>query len=170
MLYEVITWDSCRKNKIEIIVTKYPINLDFHGIEKYVKEQGVAFKYYGNTEDVEKTMECIPLDIEGKQDSRDSFLRCSRANRCISLDNGKIYTCSLIPYVKYFNQHFGKNLEVSPDDYIEIEKVKDLDEILTFISKPVAFCRFCNIKGTIWDIGYGISKKDINEWTTSNDK
>lgn len=158
-------WEGCRKNDIHIVVTKYPVKLDYRAIEEHVKAQGVVFSYYGNTEDVDKTMQCVPLDMEGKQDGQDSFLRCSRANRCISLDGGKIYTCSLIPYVKYFNKHFNKELIVSPNDYIDIYKVESIDEILDFVCKPMPFCRYCNIKGTIGDIGFGVSKKEISEWT-----
>jgi hypothetical protein len=43
--------------------------------------------------------------------------------------------------------------------------VKNIDEILFFICKPMPFCSFCNQKGIIWDIGYGVSKKEISEWT-----
>jgi MoaA/NifB/PqqE/SkfB family radical SAM enzyme len=161
-------WESCKKNNIQIIVTKYPVNFDYKSTEQYVKARGVEFSFYGNTETEVKTMQCLPLDLEGKQNARDSFLRCSRANRCVSLDNGKIYTCSLIPYIKHFNSHFNKSLIVSVDDYIEIDKAKNLDEIMTFISKPMPFCRYCKLKGTIWDIGYGVSKKAITEWTGTN--
>jgi MoaA/NifB/PqqE/SkfB family radical SAM enzyme len=158
-------WESCRKNNIEIMVTKYPIKLDHDRMEQHVGAQGVTFSFYGNTRSVPKTMQCAPLDVAGKQDPRDSFLRCSSANRCISLDNGKIYTCSLIPYVKYFNAHFGKNLLVTEHDFIDIYKVQSIGEILKFVAKPMPFCRYCNRKGMIWDIGFGISKKDITEWT-----
>lgn len=158
-------WESCKKNNIQIVVTRYPIKLEHDVIEKHVEEKGVEFSFYGSTGTVAKTMQCSPLDVSGKQDPRDSFLRCNSANRCISLDNGKIYTCSLIPYVKYFNSRFNKNLVVSEKDSIDIYKVKDIDEILKFVSKPMPFCRYCNRKGTIWDIGFGISKKDITEWT-----
>ena len=158
-------WEACRNYKIEIIVTKYPIQLDFDKIKQKAQAQHVTFSFYGNTETVEKTMECLPLDLEGKQDPKDSFLRCARANRCVSLDNGKIYTCSLIPYVKYFNDEFGQNLAVTSNDFLDLHQAKNLEEILNFVCKPMPFCRFCNIKGTIWDIGYGISKKDISEWT-----
>ena len=158
-------WEACRNYKIEIIVTKYPIQLDFDKIKQKALAQHVTFSFYGNTETVEKTMECLPLDLEGKQDPKDSFLRCARANRCVSLDNGKIYTCSLIPYVKYFNDEFGQSLAVTSNDFLDLHQAKNLEEILKFVCKPMPFCRFCNIKGTIWDIGYGISKKDISEWT-----
>lgn len=158
-------WESCRTHKIEIIVTKYPINVDYDKIAQRAKEQGAPFSFYGNTEVVAKTMECLPLDLKGKQDPRDSFLRCARANRCISLDNGKIYTCSLIPYVKYFNEYFNQNLTVTTNDYLKLHQATSLEEILNFVSKPMPFCRYCNIKDTIWDVGYGVSKREISEWT-----
>lgn len=158
-------WESCRKNNIQIIVTKYPVNVDYQNIKQLAKEKGITFSFYGNTETVDKTMQCLPLDLAGKQNAKDSFLRCARANRCISLDNGKIYTCSLIPYVKYFNKYYNKQLEVSSKDYIDIYSAKSLNEILHFVSQPMPFCRYCNIKGTIDNIEFGISKKDITEWT-----
>jgi hypothetical protein len=63
------------------------------------------------------------------------------------------------------NLPFGKNLEVTQDDYMDIYKAKDMDEIMNFLCRPMPFCLYCNKKGTIWDIGYGVSKKDIIEWT-----
>ncbi|MDR1357309.1 MAG: radical SAM protein [Tannerellaceae bacterium] len=158
-------WESCRNNNIQIIVTKYPIKFDHDAAEAFVRKQGVAFDYYGSTGSVSKTMQCSPLDIEGKQDPRESFLMCNSANRCISLSEGKIYTCSLIPYIKYFNSYFKQNLAVTENDYIDIFEAKNIDEIMNFLCKPMPFCRYCNKKGMIWDIGYGVSKKDITEWT-----
>lgn len=157
-------WESLRKNNIEVVVTKYPIKIDHDAMEKHVRAQGVAFSFYGSTNSVEKSMQCSPLDLEGKQDPKDSFLRCGSANRCIAVDNGRLYTCSVIPYVKYFNESFGKQLQVADKDYIDIYQVESIDQILEFIAKPMPFCRYCNKKGMIWDIGYGISKKDIREW------
>jgi MoaA/NifB/PqqE/SkfB family radical SAM enzyme len=157
-------WESCRQNRIQIVVTKYPIRLDHDALERHVRRQGVAFEFYGRTRSVPKTMQCSPLDLSGSQDARDSFLRCNSANRCCALDNGRIYTCSLVPYIKYFNAYFGRNLAVTPDDYMDIYKAQSIDEILHFLSTPKPFCRYCNRKGTIWDIGYGISQKDITEW------
>lgn len=157
-------WETCRKNNIEIIVTKYPIKLDFDAIRNKAESENIKFSFYGNTEKIDKTMQCTPLDLEGKQNGKDSFLRCSRANRCVAMDNGKMYTCSLIPYVKYFNTQFNKDLKITNKDYLDIYKVKNADEILDFLCKPMPFCRYCNIKGTIYDIGYGISKKEISEW------
>jgi MoaA/NifB/PqqE/SkfB family radical SAM enzyme len=158
-------WEACRVNKIEIVVTKYPIKLDHEAIKEHVKQQGVAFSFYGNTEVVPKTMLLEPLDLNGRQEPTDSFLRCNRANYCIALDNGKIYPCSLIPYVKYFNAKFSTDLEVTSHDYMDVHKAGNITEILDFMSKPVPFCRYCNQKGTVWDVGFGISKRTVDEWT-----
>jgi len=157
-------WDTCKQSGIEIVVTKYPIKINYEEIEQLSEKQGVKFSFYGTTADIGKNMQCLPLDLYGKQNARDSFLRCSRANRCVSMDNGRIYTCSLIPYVKYFNAHFGENLPVTESDYMDIYKAKNMDEILNFLCHPMPFCRFCNQKGIIWDIGFGVSKKEIGEW------
>lgn len=158
-------WECCKENHIHIIVTKYPVKIDYGKIERLAASHGVSFSYYGSTEVVEKTMQCVPLDLEGRQDGRDSFLRCSRANRCIALDSGRLYTCSMIPYVKYFNERFHKNLAVSENDFLDIYRVETIEEILAFICRPMPFCRYCNIKGTILDIPFGISKKEMKEWT-----
>ncbi|MCL2131481.1 MAG: radical SAM protein [Lentimicrobiaceae bacterium] len=158
-------WNACRQNAIEIVVTKYPINIDYEAIKQLAERQGVKFRFYGSTAEVAKTMQCMPLDLSGKQNACDSFLRCSSANRCVSMDNGRIYTCSLIPYIKYFNAHFGQNLPVTEDDFMDIYKAENMEEILKFLCRPMPFCRFCNQKGMIWDIGYGTSKKEISEWT-----
>jgi len=158
-------WDACRQNAIEIVVTKYPLKIDYEAIKQLAEKQGITFSFYGTTADIAKNMQCMPLDLSGRQNARDSFLRCSRANRCVSMDNGRIYTCSLIPYIKYFNAYFGENLPVTEADYMNIHKAKNMDEILNFLCRPMPFCRFCNQKGMIWDIGYGTSKKEISEWT-----
>ncbi len=158
-------WETCRHNNIKIVVTKYPIKINHEALAKLTAKEHVQFEFYGSTSSIAKNMQCVPLDINGKQNAHDSFLRCSSANRCIALDNGKIYTCTTIPYVKYFNAHFGKELPLSEKDYMDIYNVKNINEILEFLSKPMPFCRFCNQKGIILDIGYGVSKKEISEWT-----
>lgn len=161
-------WESCRRNNIEIVVTRYPVKINHAAIEQLAKSKNVRFSFYGNTREIEKSMQCMPLDTSGKQNGMDSFLRCASANRCIALDNGRIYTCTTIPYVKYFNASFNKNLNITDRDSLDIHTVSSIDEILDFICQPMPFCRYCNQKGIIWDIGFGVSQKNIEEWTGRN--
>jgi hypothetical protein len=80
------------------------------------------------------------------------------------LVDGKLYTCARIAYIKYFNDYFGQDIEVTERDYIDIYKARNMDEIFDFLCSPMPFCRYCGIKHTIWDIGWSTSKKDISEW------
>jgi MoaA/NifB/PqqE/SkfB family radical SAM enzyme len=158
-------WQSCKKNNAKICITKYPINLDFDAIKQLASTHNVELEYYTNTEVQIKTMYCFPLDTTGKQDYKDSFSLCFKANECITLNNGKIYTCPTIPCVQYFNSYFNQNLQVSPDDYIDIYKVNTINEIFDFLCKPKPFCRYCNIRSIVYGLEWGISKKYISEWT-----
>jgi hypothetical protein len=154
-------WKNCKKNNIDIWITKYPIKLDMEGIKRYSRKFGVRVNYFDKAV---KTMWKIPLDMDGGQDGRKNFNSCSQANWCVSLQDGKLFTCGTIPYIRHFNKYFGKKLPVTEYDYIDIHKAKNIGEILEFLCKPVPFCRFCNIENITRDLNWDISKKDISEW------
>ena len=40
-------WSSCRENNIHIVVTKYPISINFERVEETAKDKKVAFSYFG---------------------------------------------------------------------------------------------------------------------------
>jgi organic radical activating enzyme len=158
-------WNCCAKNNIEIVVTKYPININ-HGVIKNLAGQfSVKFSYYGDTGENLKEMYCDPLDLEGKQNIKTNFIRCHRANNCIELNDGKLYTCAAIPNIKYFNSYFNKDLKVTENDYIDIYKAKDVNEVLNFLCRPPSFCRYCNINHRRRSIKWSVSRKELAEWT-----
>jgi MoaA/NifB/PqqE/SkfB family radical SAM enzyme len=157
-------WEICNKNNIKIVVTKYPINLQFSKIEQVAKKHNVILNYYGETELIPRMLHKVPLNISGNENQQKSFELCYKANSCISLDEGRIYTCPTVPYIKYFNKQFGTDLTISNEDYIDIYKIKTLDEIFEFLCKPIPFCRYCNTKGMVYRIDWSVSKKEISEW------
>jgi MoaA/NifB/PqqE/SkfB family radical SAM enzyme len=154
-------WHNLKKNNAKIAITQYPIKLDFEEIKKRANKYEVPFEWYfqGN-----KTMQKRPFDLEGTQDIEDNFDICHMANTCIQLRDGKLFTCVNPTYISIFNEYFGKNMEVSDKDYIDIYKAKNKDEILNFLAKPIPFCRYCNIKEMVCGLEWRISKKDISEW------
>ncbi|MGL5271454.1 MAG: radical SAM protein [Selenomonadaceae bacterium] len=158
-------WKSCKENNIIISSTKYPIKIDYEKIEEYMKSKDVVFEFGDNTGIIEKTLHCWPIDIDGKQDPRISFEVCQRANNCISLKQGKMFTCTVIPNICHFNSFFGSALQVSDADSIDIYKAKSAQEILDFFARPVPFCKYCDTLHVKNNIKWDISKKDINEWT-----
>lgn len=154
-------WETCLKNNIEVLITEYPINLKYKEIEKKAKSNNVRLKYYFSGE---KTLQKRPFDLQGKQNIEENIKICHMANICVQLRNGKLFTCVPIAYVSIFNEYFNKNLEVTENDFIDIYKVKNKDEIFNFLNKPVPFCRYCNILGIELGIEWGQSKKEITEW------
>jgi predicted aldo/keto reductase-like oxidoreductase len=87
------------------------------------------------------------------------------ANYCIELVNGKLFTCCYAAHISDFNKYFNQNLEITNKDYIDIYEANSIDEILRFLSQPIPFCRYCNWEKMEKSITWGMSKKEIIEWT-----
>jgi hypothetical protein len=106
----------------------------------------------------------LPKDMNGCQNITDNINLCLVANFCIFLKDGKLSTCCLPLLIDRFNNYFGKNINVSEDDFIDIYKAESIGEIYRFLSKPMPFCRYCKIRA--WEVGieWGVSKKEISEW------
>lgn len=164
-----IFWTVLKENKTGLMVTKYPIKLDYDALRKKVEEHGIVWEYLGASESG-RSLWHFPLDLTGKQDAVDSFLHCANANSCHTLERGRLYTCSIAPNIKAFNRFFGKNVPLTDDDGIDIYKVETADEILKFLAKPINFCRYCNVKYRTYDHPWKVSSKKIDEWTINMDR
>lgn len=157
-------WNCCKENRIKISVTKYPIKMDYLEIEAMCKAKGVEFEFFGSAVN-DKHMSYYPLDTEGNQNVKENFYSCNMANKCITLKNGILYPCVLPANIIHFNRYFGKSLNVSEKDGVNIYEAKSKDEILDFLSKPIPFCRYCNVKRRTYDNRWEQSRLEIEEWT-----
>jgi MoaA/NifB/PqqE/SkfB family radical SAM enzyme len=157
-------WETCKQTNVGINVSRYPIQIDIDGIKMKAKTYGIRFDYVGGSDVPVKLMWKYPLDLEGKQSLNRSYAICTQINRCITMKDGKIYPCNTIAGIGHFNKYFNKNLEVMPDDVLELHNVKDINEIYAFLHTSKPFCRYCNRKGVVFGIKYGSSKKEITEW------
>jgi len=157
-------WKICFEQKIKISLTKYPVNLDYQKIESIVEKWGVEFEYHGYSMVEEKVLWKERLDPTGSQNATEMFKCCGRANNCIVLDKGRLYTCTMIPFVRHFNNFFNENIKVSEQDSIDIYKAKNAAEIFDFLSKPVPCCRYCDIYHNEYGIKWEQSRLDKGEW------
>ena len=155
-------WNLCREMNIEIVISNYPVKINFLSIFDIAKKYNV--KIYYKTKKPQ-TMYKWTFDVEGKQCADRSFYKCFLGNNCFQIDNGKLYTCVMIPSVKHFNKYFNKKMEVMPGDYIDIYSTESLEEMLGFLATPVPFCKYCNIDKISYGQEWGPSKYDISEWT-----
>ena len=157
-------WDACKKYRLGIMPTKYPVAVDYDELQRMAEVHGVPYQYLGSSESG-RTLWHFPLDLTGSQDMRDSFLNCRNANQCLTLENGRLYTCSIAPNIKAFNDYFGKHLDLTEEDGIDIYNAKSGDEVLEVMARPMPFCRYCDVKHRTYDHPWEVSKKDIKEWT-----
>lgn len=158
-------WNTCKLNHVILELTKYPINFNYDEVENLAEQHNVRLIYYSGG-DVIKTSVHKPLDLEGKQDKYDNYHNCWNANsECIMLKKGKIYTCTMIPNLQTFNNYFKQNIEVTEKDYIDIYKDITAEDILEFLCNPMPACRYCKVRE--WTSGHkwGITEKNIKEWT-----
>ncbi|GHV42896.1 hypothetical protein AGMMS49546_22980 [Spirochaetia bacterium] len=139
------------------MISGYPIKLDKKQIANTAKQYKIDLTFSPPTH-----WGKYIIDINGTQNIKNKFRRCRFANTCIALEDGKLFTCARIPNIKYFNRYFNENLKVTESDYIDIYKARDMHEIFSFLSSPPPFCRYC--PGEV-SSEWGISKKEITEWT-----
>lgn len=157
-------WESCKKNNITIVLTRYPIPADYDRADELMRKHEITYQYC-NTPGRPKKSSHYPLDLRGMKDPRQSFLTCDMANRCIFLRDGRLYTCVVIPNIRHFNEYFHQNLEVSPLDSIDIYQARSGAEIMRFLASPPPFCRYCDVLRRTVLHEWGLSNKDIREWT-----
>lgn len=158
-------WQALKEYDITLYVTTYPINLNFDEIDKKARDLNLKYKrfYMFGTNATEKVSVHHPFKIDGNVNKND-YIQCYHFNKCITLRQGKIFTCPIIPYSQHFNKYFKQNLQITAADYIDIYKAKTFEEIANFCATRSNFCSYCDVtkrKG----YPYAISKKDIKEWT-----
>ena len=115
----------------------------------------------------EKKFSFIALDRKGSQDREHSFRNCWHAAFRVFLREGKIYPCPVAANIHHFNGHFGEKdkFQLTENDCIDIYQVKSEEEIVAFLSKPIDFCRFCDIgRRTEPLYTLTVTKKEQSEW------
>ena len=156
-------WRSCNANNIIISVSQYPIQLNKKAIREISKANRVKVVFTGST--ATDRMCKLPIDLSGGQDMKKSHRKCAiNWGCCVTLRDGKIYTCCIAAHIKFFNKYFNQNLVIGENDYVDIYKVNNKKEIIDFLEKPFPFCRYCITSQTKFAQRWGVSKKEITEW------
>ena len=162
-------WDICKKNNIRIVISNYPVKIKYEIIKEKALNFNVELRMYkdkimlkegGSASQWAK----IPIDINGLQNNKESFGKCFLAGICFQLAGGKIYKCARIAYINYFNAAFDKLLNIDENDYVDIYKVENINEILFQLTKPASFCRYCKADNITWDNKWNVSKRILDEY------
>ncbi|MEE0922504.1 MAG: radical SAM protein [Paludibacteraceae bacterium] len=154
-------WEVCAKFHIDIIVSYYPINLDYTLIYKLATKNNVTVKIDIDTGI--KKFRNFKMDISGKQMCIRSWYHCTHANASVNLFEGKLYTCDITAHSIHLAKHFNLPLEYTDKDYNDIYQEEDMGNILKKLNRPHPFCKYCNPQDSEI-IDWHISTKEINEW------
>lgn len=158
-------WLACKKNNISIGISRYPIKLNLTKIFSLGEKYGVKIFFYGGTIDKYKTMFKLALDLEGKQDAAEMSRICwQNKGGCSFFGDGKLFQCTTAGHIHRLSDYFNLGLYVSEEDYIDIYKAKNGQEIIDFYKKVIPFCKHCDIRNQKENLPFEISKKEVSEW------
>lgn len=152
-------WKTCRDNKISIALTRYPVKFDYDNVEQVCKENKVNCEVFGDRS-MQDSFFKLPLDPDKKQIKWLSHFRCCSFG-CVTIDKGKIFPCSQAACVGHLNKKFGLDFRWEKGDYINVDDLKDINEIIKLRIKPIPFCGYCKHQTFT---PYGPSRREKEEW------
>ena len=154
-------FETCKRNNIQIEISKYPISINYAKIQEITTNHGLKCQIFANYN--EKGFSNASLNPDSKLSYKKQYMNCILSNACVTLEKGKLYYCSLPAYVYLYNQNFGETFSNSGDSISIYEHNKK--EILDFLRTPHPFCRYCDIKYRDSHIQkWDTSKKEKAEW------
>ena len=157
-------WKTCRENNVQIVVTKYPLQLDFDGMKKKAEEEMVEFKFFEDTDagQIKRSFKKT-INLNGDCNPAESFANCHISNYGNMLLDGKFYGCAFsVQSTRIFNKRFNQNLRLAEEDYLDIYKVNKKEEFFKYAARPKYFCRYCSGKSPVFP--WERSKQNIDEW------
>lgn len=151
-------FSKLKENSIIVLITKYPINVNYNEIEKLLISSGNEYYFLDKPSSWKK----IPL-VENKiSNPCKVFTKCYQNNECLCLHDGYFYPCHVGNRVKILNKKFNKKYPFEHNG-INIHDCKSLDELLTFLSNPIPLCSYCGVC-EIQEIEWTRSERNIEEW------
>lgn len=152
-------FNTCRLNDARILITKYPINVDYEKIIDNLKLERVKFKVFGNH-----------LNRDGffrytinndKKDPNINFRKCNDIS-CLQLKDDKIYGCAPAAYIDILNKKYNTQFKITSKDFLDIKEIKSLKDIIKFRSESKPFCGYCVFPRK--KIEWTVSRRDPEEW------
>ncbi len=161
-------WQACRDYDVHIIVTVYPIKMDYEAIERKAEEYGVSLAMSSDIHakaltKVVKTSDKHTMDLTGSVE-RFYCVNCLYFNKFCVLKDGRIYMCPIAAHIDIFNKRFGQELAIKGADYLDIDRIGSWREVAEFSCQYTPFCSYCDLKKWGHHGPWGPSKKTIEEY------
>jgi hypothetical protein len=89
---------------------------------------------------------------------------CLYFNKFLSVKDGVLYPCPIASNMHIFNDYFGKNIELKPDDYLDLKNMKSWEEFSEFGAAAHSICGYCDILHWGHYGSWKPSTKEISEY------
>jgi len=153
-------WGNLNKNNIVVAVTVYKLKIDYRKIKETAERFNVKIGFKPNFDFCKS-----PFNLSGTEDNRDKIKDCFQGNHCATLENGKLFRCSVAPSSRHLNNYFKTDLKLSENDYLNIHQNSvNSQQITEYFSHSIPFCRYCSLNKR-QKISWELSKRRIEEWT-----
>ena len=165
-------WGALRDAGAEILITPYPVGIDYAGLVDLARGQGVRAVLGGGiatTEEGEAYFLKTPLDETGSQDPAKAFVSCPLAGTTMQLYDRRIYPCNKGALFDRLNERFGTSFTHEPGDYLELADIRSAQEIDDFRRTKKPMCRYC-AHGLTERVVWGKSTRLADEWLVSHDE
>ena len=158
-------WVACKENRIEILITKYPIKFDYSKCDEVAKANDVQLGCNWESAERIKTTYKLPIRREQGDEKKKytNFVLCDHANRCVVVRDGRIYTCPFAAYIDLLNKFFNTKYPELHKNSISIYE-NDSNTIKEFLRKTNPLCSYCDVEAYQWNIPWRTSEKRIEEW------
>lgn len=158
-------WETCRDYRTDILISAYPVKIDTDTIKSLAEKYGVNVNWaWGQNEGQRNTFAVSQINLAGNSSVKLNYAMCGRANNCITLKHGRLFTCTFAPHVEHFNRRFHQNISITEEDSINIYDNVSADDILERLAKPIPACRYCMTDRPAKYFTWTTTKHDINEW------
>lgn len=152
-----------KENNIYLNISEYrKTDIDYDTIRNLCKKENIQYNDVWNVQqypDIKFDTEKIGLNKKSEQDTLYNYRNKCRCT-CICLWKGKIYRCGKPAWIETLNKKYNTDFKVNKDDYLDINDITSVKQLLDFSKLPGSFCQYCfNNKS---------GENDYCEW--SNDK
>lgn len=160
-------WEKCREFDVEISPSEYPIKFDYNAWADEVEKKNVRYSPYSFARKTMYKIYPICSKREGVYGlSRSNFFHCTDANHCVTLRDGRMYTCDIAAHAIHLKKYFNLDIQLSKRNGVDIYAVKSGDDLLEKLAKPIPFCQYCDVvdEGRLIECDWAVSRKDRYEW------
>lgn len=153
-------WETLRKNNVTLMITQYPVNVDFQEIERKCIEEGIKV----SIKDAKIWRKTLLKDTHEELSFKSRLLKVKYCliKYCIQLYDGRLYPCNYVAYINKLNNYFGTSFKLDSKDYLEVNKIKSAWQIRKFMLLATPFCKYC--MGHKQPGEWQHSCKDLKEW------